>query len=86
MQWKKESGLTSQSLTKNKLEQMRKDHFYSLFEKQYGDLPVGGFLNPEIVEETDNFLIFKCHYDNFESDEDIWHYGFNLATRQFYAA
>lgn len=65
---------------------MRVDHFHSLFEKQYGDLPVGGLINPEIVEETDTDLTFRCHYDNFESEEDVWHYGFDLMTRQFYEA
>lgn len=60
--------------------------FYSLFEEQYGDLPVGGFLNPEIAEETDTNIIFKCHYDNFESEGDVWYYGFNLGTKLFYAA
>ncbi len=65
---------------------MRVDHFHSLFEKQYGDLPVGGFLNPEITEETNTDIIFRCHYDNFESDDLSWYYGFDLATRQFYEA
>lgn len=65
---------------------MRENHFYGLFEKQYGDLPVGGFLNPVIVEENGSDIIFRCNYDNFELDEDVWHYGFDLKTRQFYDA
>ena len=65
---------------------MRENHFYGLFEKQVGDLPVGGLLNPEIVEEDDRYILFRCHYNNYESEEDVWYYGFNLATRQFYEA
>ncbi len=65
---------------------MRVDHFHSLFEKQYGDLPTGGFLNPQIIADTDRDIIFLCHYDNFESEDDVWYYGFNLTTRQFYEA
>lgn len=65
---------------------MRVDHFYGLFEKQYGDLSVGGFINPEIIEENNSDIIFLCHYDNFELDEDCWNYGFCLKTRQFYDA
>lgn len=63
---------------------MRENHFYGLFEKQYGNLSVGGFVNPEIIEENDRNIIFRCHYDNFELTNDVWHYGFNLKTRQFY--
>ena len=62
---------------------MRADHFHNLFLKQYGDLPVGGLINPEIVDIENDQLLFRCHYDNFESDEDSWHYGFNLKTRKF---
>ena len=65
---------------------MREDHFYSLFEKQYGDLCVGGLINPEIVESSSTNLMFRCHYDNFELEEDVWYYGFNLITREFYTA
>ena len=65
---------------------MRIDRFCRLFEKQYGDLPVGGFINPEIVSEDNRDILFRCHYDNYESEEDVWYYGFNLATRQFYEA
>lgn len=66
--------------------QMRADHFDRLFEKQLGGIPCGGFLNPKIVEESDCQIIFRCNYNNFEGDHDSWHYGFDLKTRQFYAA
>ncbi len=62
---------------------MRQDHFHSLFKKQYGDLPVGGLINPEIVEETDRELVFRCHYNNFELEEDVWYYNFDLVSREF---
>lgn len=58
----------------------------NLFEEQYGDLPVGGFLNPEIVAENDRRIVFRCHYDNYENEDDVWHYGFDIATQQFHAA
>ena len=59
--------------------------YYRLFKKQYGDLPVGGFINPEIVGESDTRVLFRCHYDNYESDEDVWYYGLDLASKTFYA-
>jgi hypothetical protein len=63
---------------------MKINEYHSLFKEQYGDLPVGGFINPKIVEEGDRDIIFRCHYDNYE--DDSWYYGFNLKTRQFYEA
>lgn len=65
---------------------MRADHFYSLFKKQFGDLIVAGFLNPKIIEENNRDIIFRCNYDNYETEEDAWYYGFDLITRQFYEA
>ena len=62
---------------------MREDHFYSLFEKQFGDLPVGGFLNPKIIDEDTDTLYFRCHYNNYEAEDDVWYYEFDLPTRQF---
>jgi len=62
------------------------DDYEELFCKQYGDLPCGEFILPEIEEENDREIIFRCHYENFELEEDVWHYGFDKNTKQFYAA
>jgi hypothetical protein len=60
------------------------DAMESLFEEQFGDLPCGGLLNPQKVEETNEHIIFRCNYDNFEGDDDAWYYGYNKETKQFY--
>lgn len=62
----------------------RENHFHSLFEKQFGDLPCGGFINPEIVEEDQETIVFRCHYNGFEADGDVWEYGFNIVSREFF--
>jgi hypothetical protein len=57
-----------------------------LFEEQFGDLPVGGWLNPTFEHESHGDLIFRCYYDNFDNEEDSWHYSYDVRTKQFCAA
>lgn len=60
------------------------EYLERLFEEQFGDLPVGGFILPELVEVTPTELTFRCHYLNYEMEEDVWYYSFNRETQQFY--
>ena len=60
------------------------EYYENLFDQQYGDLPVGGFYNPEIVEMDDREIEFRGHYNNFESEEDSWSYFFDIKTQEFY--
>jgi len=65
------------------MSELSMDEYETLFNKQYGDLPVGGFLNPKIVERTSSTIIFRCHYNNFEMEDDSWHYYFDIGTKTF---
>ena len=56
-----------------------------LFFNQYGDLPVGGFINPSVEGVINDTIIFHCHYDGFDNEEDSWEYGFDVKKEQFYA-
>lgn len=60
--------------------------FEKIFIEQYGDLPTGGFLNPTVEHDDGKDILFRCHYDNYDTEEDAWHYGFNISTGRFYTA
>ena len=55
-----------------------------IFDKQFPDLPVGGFYNPKIVYENDKEIEFMCSYDNFESEEDSWTWYYLKDEERFY--
>lgn len=63
------------------LEELKK-----VFISQFGELPTGGFINPTIESVTDdgNEIEFRCFYDNFDNEDDAWHYTYNRSTGQFY--
>jgi len=54
-----------------------------IFFKQFGDLSCGGFLNPTIENETDEYIYFRCFYDNYDNKNDSWNYEYNKKTEQF---
>lgn len=54
-----------------------------LFETQIC-APVGGFYNPSVVYADANEIEFKCHYDNFDNEEDCWSWFFDIQNREFY--
>ena len=60
------------------------DALHDLFEAQYPGLPVGNFCNPEAVCEDDGTIEFRCHYDNYDNEEDEWTWYFDKRTRRFY--
>ena len=39
-----------------------------LFEKQYGELPCGGWINPEIIYSTTDEILIRCYYNNYNND------------------
>jgi hypothetical protein len=57
-----------------------------LFAEQYGDLACGGFLNPTVESDDGVDILFRCFYDNFDNEDDSWHYGYCRKSRQFYEA
>lgn len=59
----------------------------SLFIEQYGDRCTGGFVNPTVESDNGNDILFRCYYNNYDNDEDdVWFYGFDRKTGEFYAA
>lgn len=57
-----------------------------IFDEQYGNLPVGGFLNPTIESDDGNGVLFRCYYENYDNEDDSWHYGYCRKSRLFYEA
>lgn len=60
--------------------------FAELFFQQFGELPCGGFINATIEDETADDILFRCHYNNFDNEDDSWHYNFCKLTGNFTAA
>lgn len=53
------------------------------FERQFPDLPTGGFYNPRLIEEYDSYMVFRCHYNNFDNDDDAWTWYWNKEDKTF---
>lgn len=54
-----------------------------LFLEQYGELPIGGWLNPTLEYVENGVMGFRCFYDGFDNDDDCWHYTFDVQAQQF---
>ena len=54
-----------------------------LFNRQHGNLPTGGFCNPVVEYEDERSIIFRCHYDNYDNEEDSWHWELVKSTGEF---
>ena len=56
------------------------------FIQQFPGLFVGGFYNPELIYENEDYLEFRCNYDNYGHDEenDSWTWYYDITTKRFY--
>lgn len=66
----------------------------SFFKKNYDRLrelfyaehtaPTGGLLNPRVMAVENGDLVIRCHYDNYDNDEDAWTWYLDPKTDRFY--
>lgn len=72
------------------LKQARKffdDNYDAIREAFYADHsgPTGGLLNPKVVGvESDGDLEIRCHYDNYDNEDDSWTWFLDPKTMRFY--
>lgn len=55
------------------------------FEEQFPGLPAGGFYNPTVEDVDGNQIRFRCFYNDFDNEEDAWHWTYDRATGEFYS-
>lgn len=55
------------------------------FEEQFPHLPNGGFYNPTVEDFDDGRVVFRCFYNDFDNEEDAWHWTYDQATGEFYS-
>lgn len=53
------------------------------FERQFPDLPCGGFYNPRLIAEYSPYMEFRCHYNDFDNEEDSWTWYWNKEDEAF---
>ena len=59
-------------------------HLVAIFDEQF-DSPTGGFYNPHLTCKHENGdLEFRCHYDNYDNEEDSWTWYYSKETNKFY--
>jgi hypothetical protein len=46
--------------------------------------PTGGLLNPRVVGVEGGDLEIRCHYNNYDNDEDAWTWFLDPANLTFY--
>ena len=57
-----------------------RDAFYEKFQA-----PCGGLYNPQVVcVDSLGHLEIRCHYDNYDNDEDSWTWFLVPGTLKFY--
>jgi hypothetical protein len=60
------------------------DTLAAMFDRQFPDVPTGGFLNPTFVSEHRGHVEFRCFYDNYDNEDDSWTWYWDSKTGEFY--
>jgi hypothetical protein len=42
--------------------------------------PTGGLINARVVRVENGCIVFRCHYDNYDNDDDSWELWFDPRT------
>lgn len=56
--------------------------FHDQFNGVYRD--IGGFFNPTIEHEDESEICFRCFYNNYDNDDDIWHWYYDKIRQKFH--
>ena len=57
----------------------------AIFDKQFPCLPNGRFCNPKLVDENSRDMEFRCHYDDYDNEDDSWTWYFDKKVGEFYS-
>lgn len=49
----------------------------------FGDLPCGGFINPTMVFEDEQRIMFRCFYNGCDWAGDCWYYEYDKTRCDF---
>lgn len=60
------------------------DRVQEAFREQYPHLPNGRLHNPRIVGVSPGEIELRCHYDNYDNDDDSWSWYLDPATMRFH--
>lgn len=55
------------------------------FERQFPGLVTGGFYNPQLIVEGGSTQEFRCHYNDFDNDDDAWTWYWNKEDKVFFS-
>lgn len=45
---------------------------------------IGGFFNPTTESVNENTISFRCFYNNFDNEDEIWYWHINKKTGEIY--